>query len=137
MSRRLIIALAIAACVAWVSCSRPLRSESYVPNDGSGSYVFDLDMSDSLCTYNLYFFASLRHGETIAGFPVRVYLTAPGGQEYAESVFYDLGGGATKPYRRGLTPVEYGVWRLELKTDAAALYGLGLICEREYGDGTR
>ena len=101
-------------------------------NDGSGSYFFDVDMSDSLCTYSLSFFCPRPLRKAPAGFPVKVYLTSPGGERYGESLYFDASGAATVPYRRGLRPVEYGCWRLELMLDAPRLYGMGLIVEKEY-----
>lgn len=123
--------LALAVLVA-VSCARPSSDELYAVSDGSGKYEFTLDMSDSLCVYDLTFFTRLEGRTRASGFPMKIYLTSPSGTTYAENVYYDASQGLKVPYRTSLSPVEYGLWTLEARASAPGLAGLGLICTRQY-----
>ncbi len=118
-----------------VSCSRPASVESFVFDDGSGCYEFEVDMTDSLSTYDLAFYTRLENRFSPSGFPMKIYLTSPSGVTYSESVYFDLSGSYTVPYRTDLVPVEHGVWKLSARARAAGLNGMGLICTRK--DGTR
>lgn len=124
--------LGFALLILLAACSRPLRSDSFRLSDGSGIYTFALDMSDSLCTYSLSFYASLDKGHAPQGFPIKVYLHSPSGATYCESLYYDASSELLVPYRRGLVPVEYGHWELELRASAPGLEGMGLVCDRAY-----
>lgn len=114
------------------SCVRPSSDEYFVISDGTGSYGFALDMSDSLCVYDLTFFTRLEGPGQVAGFPVKIYLTSPSGVTYSENVYYDASGDLKVPYRTSLSPVEYGIWNMEVIASAPGLDGLGLICSRKY-----
>ena len=94
--------LGFALLILLAACSRPLRSDSFRLSDGSGIYTFALDMSDSLCTYSLSFYASLDKGRAPQGFPIKVYLHSPSGATYCESLYYDASSELLVPYRRGL-----------------------------------
>ena len=131
------LAVPLLMLVLTLACSRPVKSEPFVRNAGSGRYGFSVDMSDSLCTFDLSFYASLPVRNAPSGFPLKVYMTSPGGQVYCESVYFDATGSVVKPWRTGLVPVEYGVWNLELMTDETRIYGLGLVCEKKIRDGAR
>ena len=113
------------------ACSRPQSLEQYVFDDGSGQFDFEVDMSDSLCVYDLSFYTRLESKDCPPGFPVRIYLTSPSGVTYSESLFYDASSSFVVPYRTDLKPVEYGVWTLSLRTRAEGLTGMGLICTRK------
>ena len=99
-------------------------------SDGSGVYSFELDMSDSLSLYDIYFYASAESHDSPPSFPFTIHLTSPSGTTYAESLFYDSSAAFLVPYRKGLTPVEYGVWTLELRTFVDGLTGLGVVCDK-------
>ena len=114
------------------SCVRPESEEQYVFDDGSGQFEFQVDMSDSLCVYDLSFYTRLESRLAPPGFPVRVYLTSPSGERYSESRFYDASDALVVPYRKELVPVEYGVWTLSVRARAEGLKGMGLICTRKY-----
>ncbi|MBR1575583.1 MAG: hypothetical protein IJ654_03940 [Bacteroidales bacterium] len=130
---RLIIAcLGVLLLGGAAACSRPATDEQYVFDDGSGQFDFDLDLSDSLCVYDLFFYTRLESRLAPPGFPVRVYLTSPSGERYSESLFYDASASLVVPYRTDLEPVEYGLWQLSVRARAEGLKGLGLICTRKY-----
>ena len=114
-----------------VSCVRPASEEQYVFDDGSGQYDFMVDMSDSLCVYDLSFYTRLEKRLAPPGFPVRIYLTSPSGVTYSESLFYDASVSLVVPYRTDLRPVEHGVWILSVRAKAEGLTGMGLICTRK------
>lgn len=128
----LVISLLVAA-----SCVRPPSDEFFVLSDGTGSYEYVLDMSDSLCVYDLSFFARLEGRRQVSGFPMKIYLTSPSGVTYSENVYYDASRGLELPYRVSLSPVEYGTWNMEARASVPGLGGLGLICKRNYRNGTR
>lgn len=111
-----------------VSCARPDSVEQYVFDDGNGQFDFKVDMSDSLCVYDLSFYTRLESRLSPPGFPVRVYLTSPSGVTYSESLFYDASASLVVPYRTDLQPVEYGIWSLSVRARAEGLKGMGLIC---------
>lgn len=120
-----------------VACSRPESVEQFVFDDGSGQFDFQVDMSDSLGVYDLSFYTRMESRLSPPGFPIRIYLTAPSGERYSESLFYDASAGLVVPYRTRLQPVEYGVWTLSVRARAEGLKGMGLICTTIYPDGTR
>ena len=88
MLRRSFICL-LGVLLLWgaASCARPTSVEQFAFDDGSGQFDFTVDMSDSLCLYNLSFYTRLESRLSPPGFPLRVYLTSPSGVTYAESLF--------------------------------------------------
>ena len=108
-----------------------MSREDFVKADGSGRYEFAVDMSDSLCTYDLSFYTRLDGRDAPSGFPMKIYLTSPSGQTYVEGVYFDCSSGVKVPYRTGLVPVEHGVWRMSVSAVAQGMCGLGLICEKK------
>ena len=121
------------ALLLWgaAACSRPSSVEQYVFDDGTGAFNFEVDLSDSLCTYDLSFYTRLESRPAPAGFPIRVYLTSPSGTAFSESLFYDASAGLVVPYRADLQPVEFGVWQLSVRAQAEGLKGMGLIVTRK------
>ena len=113
------------------ACSRPSSEEQYVFDDGSGLFLFEVDMSDSLSVYDLSFYTRLESRYAPPGFPIRVYMTSPSGVTYSESLFYDASVAHVVPYRVDLQPVEYGLWHLSVRARAEGLKGMGLICTRK------
>ena len=127
---RFVIGAGLMVLLVATACSRPTRSENFVVSDGSGVYTFELDLSDSLSMYDLSFYASTDSYKCPRSFPLTIHLISPSGTTYAESLFYDTSAGFLVPYRKGLTPVEYGVWTLELRTFVDGLMGLGVVCDK-------
>ena len=114
------------------ACSQPESVEQYVFDDGSGQFAFQVDLSDSLCVYDLSFYTRMESRLSPPGFPMRVYLTSPSGERYSETLFYDASSSLVVPYRTDLRPVEYGMWELSVRARAEGLKGLGLICTMKY-----
>ena len=129
--RRSGIVLLLLMLLLGAACSHPQSVEQYVFDNGSGQFDFQVDMSDSLCVYDLSFYTRLESRLSPPGFPVRIYMTSPSGVTYSESLFYDASASLVVPYRTDLKPVEYGVWTLSLFTRAEGLTGMGLICTRK------
>ena len=144
----LILAVIGAACV---SCSRPVSYEQFVSvedREANGLYRYILDLSDSLCTYDVSFYSRIdatRIKEAHSrDFSLMVTWTAPSGQRFRETVYFGLfdeseGSDSysrqyVKPYRKGLVPVEFGTWDLEVLVNSGAevpgLRGLGVICKK-------
>lgn len=117
------------------SCTRPDTTEQFAFDDGSGQFAFEVDLGDSLCTYDLSFYTRMESRLSPPGFPMRVYLTSPSGTVYSETLFYDASASLVVPYRADLKPVEYGLWQLSVRARAEGLKGMGLICRKK--DGTR
>ena len=138
--------LAFAATIALASCSTPIVSEDFRPRserDTSGRYCFDLDMSDSLATYDISFYTRIDCGTklfaALPDIPVNVELVSPSGYSFTESVFlakssFDIGRPGSfdilTDYRVDCVPFEYGCWKMFLALpDIRGLRGLGVILE--------
>ncbi len=107
-----------------------------------------LDMSDSLCTYDISFFTradfpafSRRPGRDI---PLEVFLTSPSGRTFSEQVYFPTADPIRStafsddylaPWRTGCDPIEYGKWSLKIRIGDAEweshLYGFGAILEKK------
>ena len=152
------IMMLAAVAAAGVSCSRPVSSEKFVSvedREANGLYSFSIDLSDSLCTYDVSFYSridAIRFKEMHSrDFSLMVTWTAPSGQRYRETVYFgpfDESAGSdpysrqyVKPYRRSLVPVEFGTWDIEVLVNSGAevpgFRGLGIICKKNLPDGTR
>ncbi len=132
LRRAFILCVGVLLLFGAAACTRPVSTEQFVFDDGSGQFDFELDMSDSLCTYDLSFYTRLESRLSPPGFPIRVYLTSPSGVGYSETLFYDASASLVVPYREALEPVEYGLWQLSVRARAEGLRGMGLICSRRY-----
>lgn len=124
----LLVALLLCGAAA---CSRPSSVELYAFDDGTGQFNFDVDLSDSLCAYDLSFYTRLESRFAPPGFPMKVYWTSPSGTVFGETLFYDASAGLVVPYRADMQPVEFGVWKLSVRAKAEGLKGMGLIVARK------
>lgn len=138
------IAIALLAALLAVSCSKPAVSESFVSVDETdviGSYVFDMDLCDSLATYDLYLYTRVDQlPSTLAAredMELRVRWISPEGERYEETVFFPVREKIKALYRRDFAPVMPGMWKLELsvRDEIEGLRGMGIVLERK--DGTR
>ncbi len=107
-----------------------------------------MDMSDSLCTYDISFFTradflafSRRPNCDI---PLEVFLTSPSGRTFSEQVYFPTADPIRStafsddylaPWRTGCDPIEYGKWSLKIRIGDAEweshLYGFGAILEKK------
>ena len=137
--------LYISLLFLWLTaCSQPVSIEMFAP---MGEELV-LDMSDSLCTYDISFFTradfpafSRRPGRDI---PLEVFLTSPSGRTFSEQVYFPTADPIRStafsddylaPWRTGCDPVEYGKWSLKIRIGDAEweshLYGFGAILEKK------
>lgn len=134
---------------AMSSCSQPRTAESFVKTSDagpSGRYEYVLDMTDTLARYDIYFYTRLDVDDSAFGamgdIPVNVFLVAPDGVGYSETVYISKtsfsGKSGSKdcdvPYRRGFAPVVYGNWTLFLTVNpdtVPGLRGMGVRVERK------
>lgn len=140
--RHIIFAAAMALALA--SCSMSIVSEDFrsrSERDTSGRYCFELDMSDSLASYDISFYTRIDCGAklfaALPDIPVNVELVSPSGYSFTESVFlakssFDIGRPGSfdilTDYRVGCVPLEYGCWKMFLALpDIRGLRGLGVI----------
>lgn len=116
-----------------VCCSQPSSREYFIRSDGSGEYAFEMEMADSLASYDISFFTRIDRspaagaaGET---FPIDIVWRSPSGRYYSESVIY-LADSVRVRYRSGLRPPEYGLWGLTvtMPREPEGIRGLGVIC---------
>lgn len=125
------IALFSALILSVLSCSEPLSMEKFILNQ-DGRYSFEVDMTHTDCTYDLYFYSRVDSWKKVPEFPIDIVWTSPSGVRYSERVYFLRDGHDKLAYRTGLVPVESGVWTLDARADAQGLRGLGLICKRVY-----
>lgn len=140
--RRAILILS-AAAFALVSCVRPGAYEEFltVGESVAGRYNFELDMSDSLDTYDVSFYTRVDRGRTstVREYPplkLDIWWKSPSGKVFDETVYMSSGDyrGVRELYRSGIVPSERGVWTLCIQPEnpPKGLRGMGVICER-YG----
>lgn len=137
--KKLIPTIILVASVM-AGCVKPASEEYFVREDQSvdGVYSFMLDMSDSLCKYDVYFYTKVDGKKNIVNLPVQIIWTSPSGQQYSEQVYMKVGAkfGDKELYRSSLVPVEFGSWNLCVVSlnDIKGLRGMGVIVEsKDYG----
>lgn len=134
-----------------VGCARPTSTEQFLKVKAKGAdglYHFEMDFTDSLTKYDVSFYSriDINHikAASVKSFPMTVTWTAPSGQKYNETVYFDVSsetGGSSFyskqyfiPYRLGITPVEWGVWDLAVRVDAdrfvPGFRGIGVVCAK-------
>lgn len=141
MNRSLFICPLVLVVLA--ACSRPKSYEEFIreKDSVSGMYSFELDMTDSLDIYDVWFYTRVDRSRaaTVADYPpmeLVVWWVAPSGKVYDETVYMSSGDyrGVREKYRSGIEPSERGVWKLCVKPNDPPknFRGFGVICER-YG----
>lgn len=134
------------------SCDRPMTNESFVKlgaRDDAGLYQFELDMTDSLVCYDLWFYSRIDCGKnrmsSLRDFPMEITLVSPDNQKYRERVYFQIhevlensdyySNQYRQAYRLGLVPVTHGVWNMSVRIDAdehiPGFRGIGLICDKK------
>lgn len=147
-----------AFAAAGVSCSRPVSYEKFISvenKEANGLYRYTLDLSDSLCTYDVSFYSRIDVNvmkETLPrDFSMMVTWTAPSGQRFRETVYFGISDASAgsdsysrqyvKPYRKSLVPIEFGTWEMEVLVNSGAevpgFRGLGIVCKKNLPHGTR
>lgn len=116
------------AALLLCACSRPDAYEEFRKASAkeNGSYCFMIDMSDTLCTYDLDLYTRIDCSmQLFASMPdsirMNMVYTSPSGRKYAEKFAaakdsFSQSSSFSKeyiiPYRRDLVPVEHGIWNL-------------------------
>lgn len=128
--------VALALCLAPVSCVRPGSVEIFIPaaKAQNGVYVFDFEMADTLSTYDFYFYTRV-DGPRLDSLPLKVMWLAPSGESLSETVYMDPDA-VMELYRSAVMPAEAGDWRMCVRPEGVGkgFRGLGLICK---DNGTR
>lgn len=125
-------------------CSSPDTVVSYIPvskADASGRLETELDFSDSTVRYDISLYSRVdctaKDFGRLEAFPVWIEFVSPSGVAYTETVYipldeFERSEGAVHdfsvPYRKGLVPVEAGIWKMYVSLpEIAGLHGIGVI----------
>lgn len=134
----------IVAMVMVAACSEPAQMEYFCSSDDRdslGRFCYSLDMSDSLSTYDIAFYTRIdcspKDFDALDDVRVDVELVSPAGLSYVETVYLPVASFSSRKrctydsiadYRKGLTPVEWGVWQMYLSLpEIQGLRGMGVI----------
>jgi len=132
------------------SCRRPESDERFIlASDAAkvGGYIFDVDMADSLCTYDLDFYTRMdaprNKTSDIQEYPLYLVWTTPSGESHALTVYLDMTRATNPtyfskqivtPFMENVVPLEYGIWKLKVSATEAmtdmGLRGIGLVVKR-------
>ncbi|MCQ2145889.1 MAG: hypothetical protein MJZ16_00055 [Bacteroidales bacterium] len=132
------------------SCRRPQSDESFVLSSKAaemGGYIFDVDMADSLCTYDMSFYARVDHPRNketeLQDYPMYLVWTSPSGTMRALTVYMDMTAATSPtyfskqiviPFMEDVVPEEFGMWQLKVSANEVlsdlGLRGLGLVVKR-------
>lgn len=133
------LSIAIVLLLA-VSCRQPSSQEHFI--QGSGPYVFPVEMTDSAAVYDFDLFTRLDVDRPYdmhaipAEMPVRVQWTSPSDSLFRETVYLPLSTDVYQPYRADVAPYEYGEWTLTitLPNPPEGLQGMGLVVKKKAWD---
>jgi len=141
VTRMLLTALVALSAMA---CSRPVSYEKFInisQSDG-GVYEFELDLSDTTCTYDISFYTRTLGEAPVdsLSLPLMVAWESPEGNlALEEKVFMRPGTdeGNVELYRKGVAMAEPGIWKISLRPIEIPMgfSGMGIICKRN--DGAR
>ncbi|MBO8485585.1 MAG: hypothetical protein IAB78_04070 [Bacteroidetes bacterium] len=136
----------------FLCCSEPASSGTFIKScdtETPGLYPFTIDMTDSLCLYDMTLYTRIdatekRFARMPSGIPLDIRLTSPGGKRYAETVYIPKEGFSMMtsfsreyemPYRKNIRPEEYGIWKMEIEIqdekDFPGLRGMGIKVTRK------
>ena len=133
MPRRIVLAIACVLLLA--SCGQPQSREYFLRANAEGEYSFDIDLADSLSSYDISFYTAidrpLFRRDTTVSFPLQVVWRSPSGRYFSETVYYPAAEHRVL-YRSGVVPTELGPWNISvtLPSQPRRLRGLGLVCRR-------
>jgi len=126
-SKILLLIVVTLSLLSVTACDNPKVREQY--KFRGKDYVFEVDMTDSLATYDVYIYT--RVDSDHKGFPLEAIWTSPSGQKYSETTYFNLDLGQKQLYRSGLVPIEWGQWLLELSVpDVEGMRGMGITTQR-------
>lgn len=128
----------LAVLMLLASCREPVAREYFQRSGGSGEYSFEIEMTDSLSSYDISFYTvvdkPLMRRDTLVSFPLQVVWRSPSGRYFSETVYYPADSVRVR-YRSGVVPSEYGRWSISvtIPQEPQRMRGLGLICSRNHG----
>ncbi|MBR5042432.1 MAG: hypothetical protein IKX67_04270 [Bacteroidales bacterium] len=117
------------------SCAQPSSTEQFLRSDGSGEYNFELELADTLASYDLSFYSvidrPLFKRDTLVSFPLQVVWRSPSGRYFSETVYYPSDSLRVR-YRSGVIPSEGGTWSISVSIghEPSGFRGLGVICSQ-------
>lgn len=134
----------IVALVMAVACSEPAQMEYFCSSDDRdslGRFCYSLDLSDSLSAYDISFYTRIdcspKDFNAMNDVRVDVELMSPSGLSFEETVYLPASSFSSRrrctydsvvDYRKGLVPVEWGVWQMSLSLpEIQGLRGMGVI----------
>lgn len=131
----------ILSALVLVACTAPTgETDSFVRADRArgGVYSFSLPLTDSLATYDFWFYSRLL-SDRQDDIELRVLWLSPSGESFRETVYMRNPGtkGSRELYRSGVGLSEVGEWKINVRPVGVGkeFTGLGLICREN--DGTR
>lgn len=132
---------AIALIFSLGCCNRPDSQEIFIKAADAAPgnvYSFEIQLPDSLAKYDLSFYSRTDVPSSSKESPaleLNVCWKSPSGKSETETVYMNKTNGV-EMYRRGVSPLETGLWTLdvEVKNPPKGFRGLGLVCEE---NGTR
>lgn len=130
------------------SCTAPSSYEQYMRKEDSdaGTYEFDVDMTDSLCCYDISLYLSgIMTGKNAVSYhddPVEFVWVSPRGQKFCERLYLPKDVRKNNPshyiceYRKDLVPVSRGTWKLYIIPASIGEAGVGIRITKKK-NGTR
>lgn len=131
-----LIAAAACALLLLASCGRPQGREYFQLANDEGEYSFDIDLSDSLASYDISFYTEIDRPlwgrDTLVCFPLQVVWRSPAGRYFSETVYYPAAESRVL-YRSDVVPTELGSWNISvtIPDQPRRLRGLGIIYRRK------
>ena len=132
------LAIACCALLLLASCGRPQGREYFLRANPAGEYSFDLELIDSLASYDISFYTAidrpLFHRDTLVSFPLQVVWRSPSGRYFSETVYYPTAEHRVL-YRSNVVPTELGTWNIAvtIPNQPPRLRGLGLAWQNSRG----
>ena len=129
--------LLILPALLFLSCSRPSSTETFLRGDGP--YVFTVDMSDSLATYDVDLFTRIDAMEFPAQLRLDITWKDPLDSLFTETVYLPVSRGSSffsqesyAPYRADVAPAVPGLWSVTVAVHnpPEGLNGMGLVLKK-------
>lgn len=154
IASKLAVVILTITVICLASCGRPASYEKFLLQDErsqDGYYNFEIDFSDSLQLYDLYFYTRIDYSDASSRFkkeslpPLEVIWTSPDSVYYKEIILLEpselieknelqsikYSNSIKTLYRKDISPVIYGQWKLSAKFLNSELKGeirgLGVI----------
>lgn len=129
--------LLILPALLLLSCSQPSSTETFLR--GNGPYVFTVDMSESLATYDVDLFTRIDAMEFPAQLRLDITWKDPLDSLFTETVYLPVSRGSSffsqesyAPYRADVAPAVPGLWSVTVAVPnpPEGLNGMGLVLKK-------